>query len=75
MFKRIIDLHLDQWKDDSFRKPIILIDARQVGKTYVEVNFEQLKEAADIFERDLGNSTARHYEVLNCSVTKLLSSR
>ena len=65
MFKRIIDLHLLKWKEDRYRKPLLLRGARQVGKTYavrrlgqtftnfVEVNFEQLKEAALIFEKDL----------------------
>lgn len=65
MFKRIIDLHLDQWKVDPYRKPLLLRGARQVGKTYavrrlgqqfpyfVEVNFEQLEEAISIFEKDL----------------------
>jgi predicted AAA+ superfamily ATPase len=65
MFKRIIDFHLDRWKTDSFRKPLLLRGARQVGKTYavrrlgaqfksfVEVNFERLEGAAAIFEKDL----------------------
>ncbi len=65
MFKRIIDLHLDRWKSDSFRKPLLLRGARQVGKTYavrrlgsqfksfVEINFEKLESAVSIFEKDL----------------------
>lgn len=65
MFKRIIDFHLDQWKVDPFRKPLLLRGARQVGKTYavrrlggqfksfVEVNFERLEGASSIFEKDL----------------------
>lgn len=65
MFKRIIDFHLDQWKTDPFRKPLLLRGARQVGKTYavrrlgqqfksfVEVNFEKLEGASSIFEKDL----------------------
>jgi predicted AAA+ superfamily ATPase len=65
MFKRIIDFHLDKWKTDPFRKPLILRGARQVGKTYavrrlgkqfksfVEVNFERLEGAASLFEKDL----------------------
>lgn len=65
MSKRIIDFHLDKWKADPYRKPLLLRGARQVGKTYavrrlgqgfkyfVEVNFELLKEAASIFEKDL----------------------
>jgi uncharacterized protein len=65
MFKRIIDFHLDRWKTNPFRKPLLLRGARQVGKTYavrrlgkqfksfVEVNFERLEGAASIFEKDL----------------------
>ncbi len=65
MFRRIIDLHLLQWKSDPFRKPLLLRGARQVGKTYavrklgeqfdsfVEINFERLEGAASIFEKDL----------------------
>jgi hypothetical protein len=65
MFKRLIDFHLDKWKVDPFRKPLLLRGARQVGKTYavrrlgaqfksfVEVNFERLEGAASIFEKDL----------------------
>lgn len=65
MFKRIIDLHLDNWKDDPHRKPLLLRGARQVGKTsairrlgqkfeyFAEINFEKLKSAISIFEKDL----------------------
>ena len=65
MFNRIIDLHLRKWKDDKYRKPLLLRGTRQVGKTYavrklgksfehfVEINFEQLKEAVKVFEKDL----------------------
>ena len=65
MFKRIIDLHLEKWKKDPFRKPLLLRGARQVGKTYaikklglnfenfVEINFEKLDGVVEIFEKDL----------------------
>ena len=65
MFKRIIDFHLDQWKIDPYRKPLLLRGARQVGKTYavrrlgqqfesfVEVNFEVEPEAIAIFDKNL----------------------
>jgi len=33
--KRIIESKLDQWKDKTPRKPLLLQGARQVGKTYV----------------------------------------
>lgn len=62
---RLIDWHLKRWKEDVRRKPLLLRGARQVGKSYaiqklgstfesfVEVNFENLKEAKRIFEKDL----------------------
>ena len=65
MFKRIVDFHLDAWKEDPFRKPLLVRGARQVGKThairrlgrrfkhFAEVNFERQSEAASIFEKDL----------------------
>lgn len=65
MFKRLIDFHLEKWKIDPFRKPLLLRGARQVGKTYairrlgmqfksfVKVNFERLEGASSIFEKDL----------------------
>lgn len=63
--KRLMDWHLKQWKDDPYRKPLLIRGARQVGKTYgvrqlgknfedlVEINFERKKEANKIFEKDL----------------------
>jgi predicted AAA+ superfamily ATPase len=65
MFKRIIDLHLEHWKSDRYRKPLLLRGARQVGKTsavrqlgkkfkyFAEINFEQLEGAIALFEKDL----------------------
>lgn len=65
MFKRIIDFHLGKWKRYPYRKPLLLRGARQVGKTYavrqlgrqfdyfVEINFEQLKGAISLFDKDL----------------------
>lgn len=63
--KRIIDWHLDAWKNSPKRKPLLLRGARQIGKTYavrqlgknfesfVEINFELIPEAKNIFEKDL----------------------
>jgi uncharacterized protein len=63
--KRLIDWHLETWKNDPSRKPLVLKGARQVGKTFavrqlgrtfksfVEINFELLAEAKNIFEKDL----------------------
>ena len=65
MFKRLIDWHLEKWKDHKYRKPLLLRGARQVGKTHairqlgkhfhriVEINFELAKDAKLIFEKDL----------------------
>ena len=61
----MIDWHLKQWKDDPYRKPLLIRGARQVGKTFsvrqlgtcfenmVEINFERRKDANKIFEKDL----------------------
>jgi len=63
--KRLVDWHLKEWKKDLNRKPLLLRGARQVGKTFavrkvgklfknfVEINFEQVKEARVIFEKNL----------------------
>lgn len=63
--KRFIDKYLLDWKHDRYRKSLLLRGARQVGKTYavrqlakqyinfVEINFENLPEAINIFELDL----------------------
>ncbi len=62
---RNIDSALVEWKDDRFRKPMLLRGARQTGKTtavrnfaklfdsFVELNFERNKLLPGIFEDDL----------------------
>ncbi len=61
--KRIMDWYLKEWKENPFRKPLLLRGASQVGKTFsvqrlgktferfVEVNFAQDKNAKRIFEK------------------------
>ncbi len=63
--KRDIYQQLMVWKRDRYRKPLILMGARQVGKTYIlsafaneyqdelYVNFESMPEVAAIFEGNL----------------------
>lgn len=63
--KRLIDFHLQNWKNDPDRKSLLLRGARQVGKTYscrelgqsfenfVEINFEINPQLTEIFNRDL----------------------
>lgn len=63
--KRLIDWHLKSWMISNNRKPLILRGARQVGKThavrtlgtsfesFVEINFELLPEAKNIFTQNL----------------------
>ena len=53
--KRIIDYHLRSWKNDPYRKPLLVCGARQIGKTFsirnlgtsfehfVEINLEEKK--------------------------------
>lgn len=62
---RNIDKHLQEWKEDESRKPLLLRGARQVGKSsavrhlgksfkyYAEVNFEKEKGAKTFFEGDI----------------------
>ena len=62
---RNIDTALLEWKDDTFRKPLLLRGARQTGKTtavrhfakqfesFVELNFEKDDRLFNIFEKDL----------------------
>ncbi|MCX6270446.1 MAG: AAA family ATPase [Bacteroidetes bacterium] len=62
---RTIDQDLKDWKNDPFRKPLILRGARQVGKSsavrelsrsfdyFLEVNFEERKQVQTLFAGDL----------------------
>lgn len=36
---RLIDDYLSRWKDDKYRKPLVVQGARQVGKTYAVLEF------------------------------------
>lgn len=63
--KRLINYHLQQWKNSSRRKALLIRGARQVGKTYsvrrfgetfeefVEINLEQNPEYAEVFRLNL----------------------
>lgn len=63
--RRIINYHLNQWRERRDRRPLLLRGARQVGKThtvrsfgkkfkhYIEINFEEMASAKVIFEGDL----------------------
>lgn len=63
--KRLIDYYLQEWKNSSRRKSLLLRGARQVGKTYavrqlgrqyenfVEINFELMPHLHGVFDQDL----------------------
>lgn len=63
--KRLIDYHLQKWKNNPYRQPLLIRGARQVGKTYavrelgksyqnfVEINLESNRRAHAAFEKDL----------------------
>ena len=36
---RLIDDYLSQWREDKYRKPLVIQGARQVGKTYAVLEF------------------------------------
>jgi len=38
MYRKVFD-YLDRWKNDPYRKPLIIQGARQVGKTYAILQF------------------------------------
>lgn len=67
MYKRIIDLHLDQWKKDSFRKPLLLRGARQVGNT--------LRSLYLFLETHPKSTSAIRFSALNYSIMNKLDSR
>ena len=63
--KRLIDHYLLQWKNNSWRKSLLVRGARQVGKTYsvrrfgesfeelAEINLELNPEYAEVFRLNL----------------------
>ena len=66
MLERKIQEQLQEWKDRSNRKSLVVSGARQVGKTYaverfgrecypetIIVNFKETPSAASIFRGDL----------------------
>lgn len=65
MLKRSCFAFLEDWKQSSRRKPLIVMGARQVGKSvlirefgrqfenYVEINFEKTPEFGRVFNQDL----------------------
>ena len=67
--KRKIDSALEDWKNDSSHKPLLLRGARQTGKTtavrhlaegfdyYIEINFEKNRKIHEAFADDLDVKT------------------
>lgn len=63
--KRLVTPYLLSWKQDQYRKPLLIRGARQVGKTYevrmlgktyekfIEINFEKRPELHALFEQNL----------------------
>jgi len=64
-FKRNIDRYLAEWKEDTFRKPLLIRGARQIGKSsavrnlglsfkyFVEINLERDQELKDLFGKNI----------------------
>lgn len=73
--RRNIDSTFLEWKDDAFRKPMLLRGARQTGKTtavrnfskqfssFVELNFEKDTRLFGIFEDNLDVRIIPHYMI------------
>ncbi len=66
MFKRKFEVNLKKWKENYIKKPLLVIGARQVGKTfiikkfindnfdnYIYINFDEEKKYAEFFQEDL----------------------
>lgn len=63
--RRLIDYYLAAWKNNPYRKSLLLHGARQVGKTYairqlgslfdnfIEINFESQPKLKELFQQDL----------------------
>ena len=63
--KRLVTPYLLSWKQDPYRKPLLIRGARQVGKTYevrmlgktyehfIEINFEKRSDLRALFELNL----------------------
>lgn len=64
-FKRTIDKYLEEWKDDPYRKPLLIRGARQIGKSsaarnfgksfkyFVELNLERDQELKELFGKNI----------------------
>jgi predicted AAA+ superfamily ATPase len=64
-YNRLIDKTLENWKDSSDRKPLLLRGARQVGKStavrqlakefsyFLEINFEEQPQIQELFKQNL----------------------
>lgn len=76
--KRALEENLIAWKNQRNRKPLILRGARQVGKTFliehqlknefksfVKIDFEQTKEAAQCFDTLIPDQIIKKLEVLS----------
>ena len=60
LMKRKIIQQLKLWKDNPARKPLILLGARQVGKTWVMKHFGQAEfENVAYINCDVGSRAAR----------------
>lgn len=81
-FRRNIDFYLQEWKDSTRRKPLLLRGARQVGKSrslrhlgesfdyFAEINFETRPELRNIFKEisDVKEITSRLSTLLNIPI-------
>lgn len=64
-FTRHIDLFMKEWKDDRYRKPLLIRGARQIGKSsaarhlgkafkyFVEINLEREQELQGLFGKNI----------------------
>ena len=62
--RRDIESELIRWKDDHYRKPLLIRGARQVGKTFSVVSF-----AKDHFKQHVIVNLEEHPELIACFAT------
>lgn len=81
MFKRTVLFHLEQWKTNMHRKPLVLRGARQVGKTtivnefgqqfdnYLPLNLEK-KESTALFDLEIPLKDLMPFLFAHCGVMR-----
>ena len=73
--ERTILAYMARWNTDKFRKPLVLMGARQVGKTWLAEEFSRLYYPSDtVFVNLMSNKLLRlQFQKINLDVESILS--